>query len=244
MPTPPAPIGSAAALERDRLRVVLATVALNILAVGMFALLPHSDWRTGVLLNSLDNALLLAFVLARRDARLGLLMLCGAAAGLVELAADAWLVDATRTLDYSIGGGPMVWHSPAWMPLAWEVVFVQFACIGKRLIDAAGVPAGVTLTGLLGALNIPYYEEMARYARWWRYDQCRRLLHTPYYIIAGEFVIAAGFAWLGARLLRGPVRPRRSAGATLARALLAGALGGALIYAAYAGAWWLIERPR
>ena len=46
--------------------------------------------------------------------------------GLAELLADAWLVDYTRTLDYSIGGGPMIWRSPVWMPQAWEVVAVQF----------------------------------------------------------------------------------------------------------------------
>jgi hypothetical protein len=28
--------------------------------------------------------------------------------GFKELAADAWLVDYTKTLDYSIGGGPMI----------------------------------------------------------------------------------------------------------------------------------------
>jgi hypothetical protein len=49
-------------------------------------------------------------------------LLFGVVVGLTELAADAWLVDYTRTLDYSIGGGPMIWRSPLWMPLAWEVV--------------------------------------------------------------------------------------------------------------------------
>jgi len=34
----------------------------------------------------------------------------GLVAGIVELAADAWLVDGTRTLDYSVGGGPMIWR--------------------------------------------------------------------------------------------------------------------------------------
>ena len=41
--------------------------------------------------------------------------------------------DYTRTLDYSIGGGPMIWRSPLWMLLAWEVVAVQFGYIGLGL---------------------------------------------------------------------------------------------------------------
>ena len=57
-----------------------------------------------------------------------------------ELAADAWLVDYTRTLDYSIGGGPMLWRSPIWMPLAWEVVTVQFGYVGLRLWERSWRP--------------------------------------------------------------------------------------------------------
>src|SRR5437660_1471918 len=81
-----------------------------------------SDWKTGLALNVVDNFLLLAFVVHRADAVLGRLMLFGLAVGFVELVADAWLVIHTRTLDYSIGGGPMLWKSPIWMPFAWEVV--------------------------------------------------------------------------------------------------------------------------
>jgi hypothetical protein len=66
-------------------------------------------------LNLVDNALLIGFILVRRD---------------------AWLVDYTRTLDYSIGGGPMIWRSPLWMPLAWEVVAVQFGLRWAAFIGA------------------------------------------------------------------------------------------------------------
>ena len=111
---------------RGRLTVVLATVVINVVAVSLLVLVPWSDWRTGAALNLVDNALLIGFVLARRDRLLGRFLLFGLVVGLTELAADAWLVDSTRTLDYSVGGGPMIWRSPLWMPLAWEVVAVQF----------------------------------------------------------------------------------------------------------------------
>ena len=50
------------------------------------------------------------------------LILFGLITGFVELAADAWIVDVTHTLDYSVGGGPMIWRSPFWMPFAWEIL--------------------------------------------------------------------------------------------------------------------------
>ena len=110
--------------------IVLATNVINISAVALLTIMPWSDWRTGLALNLADNLLLLGFVARHRDIVLARLMLLGLAVGLAELAADAWLVDYTRTLDYSIGGGPKLWRSPMWMPFAWEIVAVQFGYVG------------------------------------------------------------------------------------------------------------------
>ena len=98
------------ALERGRLCVVIATIVINVIAVSLLAFAPWSDWRTGAALNVVDNCLLVAFTVVRRDALLARFLLFGVVVGLTELAADAWLVDYTRTLDYSIGGGPMIWR--------------------------------------------------------------------------------------------------------------------------------------
>jgi len=114
------------ALERGRLRVVIATIVINVVAVSLLTFAPWSDWRTGAALNIVDNCLLVGFTIVRRDALLARFFLFGLVVGFAELVADAWLVDYTHTLDYSIGGGPMIWRSPVWMPLAWEVVAVQF----------------------------------------------------------------------------------------------------------------------
>src|SRR5262245_23936251 len=121
------------AMERGRLTVVLATVAMNVVAVSLLPFAPWSDWRTGAALNCVDNLLLLGFVILRRDRLLGRFILFGLSAGIVELAADAWLVDGTATIGYSFGGGPRIWRSPLWMPLAWEVVAVRFGFLGFRL---------------------------------------------------------------------------------------------------------------
>ena len=143
-------------LERGRLCVVVATVVINVVAVSLLTFAPWSDWRTGAALNIVDNCLLIGFTLVRRDALLGRFLLFGIVVGFCELPGDAWLVDYTGTLDYSIGGGPMIWRSPLWMLLAWEVVAVQFGYVGLRLWERFG-KIGLLMIGLLGAINIPFY---------------------------------------------------------------------------------------
>ena len=219
-----------AALERGRLRIVIATIVINVMTVSLLSFAPWSDWRTGAALNFVDNCLLIGFALVRRDVLLWRFLIFGTIVGFTELTADAWLVDYTRTLDYSAGGGPMIWRSPVWMPLAWEVVAVQFGYIGLRLWERFG-KTGLVMIGLLGAINIPFYEEMARRIHWWEYSGCRMISYTPWYIILGEFGIAVVFAWL-ARMVR------RSA----CRAVVAGVFGGVSIFVCNAVAFLITDR--
>jgi len=217
-------------LELRRLKVVLATIGINVIAVALLTLAPWSDWKTGLALNLVDNGLLLAFLVVYHDRLLLKLMLFGLATGFAELPADAWLVDYTRTLDYSIGGGPMMWRSPIWMPIAWEIVAVQFAGLGLWWYDHLG-GLGLAAVGLLGAINIPYYEEMAQRIHWWQYRGCRMISNTPYYIILGELLIAIAFTLLARRLRRDSFAP----------APPAGILGGAAIFIAYALAYGMTD---
>src|SRR5215471_2767948 len=218
-------------LERERLLVVIATIVINVVAVSLLTFVPWSDWRTGAALNVVDNCLLIGFVILKRDALLARFLLFGIVVGLTELAADAWLVDYTRTLDYSIGGGPMIWRSPLWMPLAWEVVAVQFGYVGLRLWERFG-RIGLLMIGLLGAINIPFYEEMARRIHWWKYSGCKMILFTPWYIILGEFGIAVAFALLARTVRRSSWRG----------AVVAGIVGGASIFVCYALAFLVTDR--
>jgi hypothetical protein len=217
-------------LEQARLRVVLVTIVLNVIAVLWFAMVPWSNWRTGLALNIVDNAILIIHVIRRRDSFMAHLMVFGLVVGFVELAADAWLVEGTRTLDYTMGGGPMLWQSPIWMPLAWEIVAVQFGYIGSRLADQWG-SIGLLATGILGAINIPFYEEMARRTNWWAYSNCRMLLHTPYYIIAGEYLIAVFFG-----VLANDLRKEKPV-----LTFSAGAVAGASVFICYGLAYELID---
>jgi hypothetical protein len=217
-------------LERARLRVVLATVFINVLAVALLLLAPWSDWKTGLALNLFDNFLLLSFIFLRRDLLIARLMIFGLAVGFAELPADAWLVLHTGTLNYSVGGGPMLWCSPIWMPFAWQILAVQFGYLGLRLRERFG-GLGLLIIGALGAVNIPYYEEMAKRIHWWQYAGCRMISNTPYYIILGEFGIAVALTLLARTLQRGSPR----------LAVLAGIAGGLAIFIAYALAYGITD---
>ena len=212
--------------QQERLLLVVTTIVINIVAVALLTFAPWSDWKTGLALNVVDNALLLGYVAMRNDVVLARFIVFGLAVGFTELAADAWLVDYTNTLDYSIGGGPMLWRSPIWMPFAWEVVAVQFGYVGLWLWNRF-TGRGLLAIGVLGAINIPYYEEMARRINWWEYGNCRMISYTPYYIILGEFGIAILLAVLSKHVIRG----------NWTTALLAGIAGGAGIFICYALAY-------
>ena len=61
------PQNPTAAIERVRLAIVLTTVAISVGGVVLFSLVPWSDWRTGLLLNLVENAILVAFTLRYKD---------------------------------------------------------------------------------------------------------------------------------------------------------------------------------
>jgi hypothetical protein len=110
-------------------------------------------------------------------------------------------------------------------------VAVQFGYIGLRLWERFG-KTGLLMIGLLGAINIPFYEEMARRIHWWQYSSCRMISFTPWYIILAEFGIAATFALLAQTLRRGSWR----------LAVCAGVVGGALIFVCYVAAFLITDR--
>jgi hypothetical protein len=88
---------------------------------------------------------------------------------------------------------------------------------------------GLLMIGLLGVINIPFYEEMARRIHWWQYSRCRMISFTPWYIILGEFGIAVVLALT---LRRGSLR----------QAVIGGTGGGHSILACYALTFWITDR--
>jgi len=115
--------------------------------------------------------------------------------------------------------------------MAGEVVAVQFGYIGLRLRERVGW-IGLFLVAILGAINIPFYEEMARKIHWWQYSGCRMFSFTPWYIVVGEFGIALALALLAGSLRRGSWRT----------AVTAGVGAGLSIFVCYAVALFLTDR--
>lgn len=206
------------ALEKARLRTVLVTVALSVGTVLILRDRAWSDGRTAMALNLLSIGVFLWHIFLYQDRAMARLLLFGLGLGMVELAADALCIRFTRTLDYSVAHSPLLGLSPFWMPTAWMIVAAQIGYLGRRLIAKLGILPGMAATALLGAVNIPFYEEMAYHAHWWQYQDCRRIGHTPLYIIVAELVIGLTLGPLAIRAMQSDANWRNAA--------LAGLVGG------------------
>ena len=205
-------------MEQKRLQTVLATVALSVLTVAVLRDRPWSDGRTAITLNTVSIGIFLWHIAVYRDRVLARLLLFGLGLGIIELLADALCVRYTNTLDYTVAHSPMLWLSPFWMPTAWMVVAAQIGYLGHRAFVRFGTISGMALTAIIGAVNIPFYEEMAYHAHWWQYQHCRMLGHTPLYIIVAELIIGLTLGPLAIRAMH--------ADATWRKALIAGLVGG------------------
>jgi hypothetical protein len=164
-------------------------------------------WITAALIDALALVYLVA-LLARPAWRplVGRLMLLGLVAGILELFTDAAGHQFAHSLFYP-QGQPLLWDSPFYMPLSWMIVLTQLGYLAWRL---AGLLPGrrlpwraILLAGLAGAVNVPFYEEAAYHAGWWRYaPTVLHLGHTPTYVLLFEGLVAAALPLLTLGLLR------------------------------------------
>ncbi len=184
-----------------RLHLIGLTILISIAAVCFFAGKPFSDGRTAALLSGVNLSLLIGATALRRDRVLLRLLLFGGAFGAVELIADWLCIRFTHTLDYTPARSALLFASPWWMPLAWMVVAAQIGFFGALAVFRWGLVRGATAAALLGAINIPFYEEMAFHCHWWRYLNCVLWGHTPPYLIVAEGIIGLALAPLAGRAL-------------------------------------------
>jgi hypothetical protein len=90
------------------------------------------------------------------------------------------------------------------MPISWMVTLAWLGYLAVRLHTLSPSPPlwlSVILTGLAGAITVPFYEEMAYYAGWWRYVPIHALGHTPVYVLGFEGAVAAILPLITAGLL-------------------------------------------
>jgi hypothetical protein len=185
-------------------RTILAGIFLSVVGSLLASRWPEGAGRSALFLN-LANLLLLGISLWRtRDSALARLVLFGLAFGITELLADFLCVRITKTLDYSPARSLMLFESPYWMPTAWAVVAVQTGYLGALALTRLGWVRGLLLAALIGAIQIPLYEELAYGSNWWHYRNCRMLGHTPLYIILAEALIVMGIAPLAKIVLERP----------------------------------------
>ncbi len=172
----------------ERHRFVLLTL-LIVLVWNFASSLVGWGWLTAATITFVVTASYVIYAWRYKDLFMANILLFSLAAGWTELLADHWLVDVTGTLVYT-PGGPFVWRSPLYMPFAWMVVTTQLSYIGWWLSKRFGIIPASVLIALIGALNIPLYEQWAKGANWWFYRNTPMLGSTPWYIIGGEFLIA------------------------------------------------------
>ena len=190
--------------SRDRTRGWVALLSTAFTA-GFAFICSHragSDGQSAAVLDAVNLAWFVGFALWSDDRAMRQMLSAALAFGLTELLADFLCVRCTGTLDYSVARSTMILESPWWMPWSWAVVAVQVGIGGDMAIRRFGVIRGASLTGLLGAILIPFYEQMAWGANWWRYRNCLLLGHTPVYIVVAEAIIGVGLATLGHLALR------------------------------------------
>jgi len=189
--------------------MIVGHIAAAMLAVG---------WITAALIDALALVYLVA-LLARPAWRplVGRLMLLGLVAGILELFTDVAGHQFARSLFYP-QGQPLLWDSPFYMPLSWMIVLTQLGYLAWRLVGllpGRRLPwRAILLAGLAGAINVPFYEEAAYHAGWWRYaPTILHLGHTPAYVLLFEGLVAAALPLLtlGLLRLRWPMVAARSA---------------------------------
>lgn len=132
----------------------------------------------------------------------GRLLLAGLIAGICELFTDASGQSVAHSLLYPVHE-PMLWASPLYMPLSWMVILTHLGYITWRLRALIGLRKASLIGGLLGAIQIPIYEEMAYYGGWWQYKPTHLMLgHTPLYVLLFEGLIVAALPLLYDRIER------------------------------------------
>ncbi|QCK16166.1 DUF6989 domain-containing protein [Mangrovivirga cuniculi] len=118
-----------------------------------------------------------------------LLLVFGLTGGVLELIADHYSVATINALIYP-GNEPMVVSSPLYMPFAWANVFVQLGYYSLLLIRWKGILMASIIMAVAGGMYIPFYENFAKDAGWWWYENVSMIWNAPYYIIICEALIS------------------------------------------------------
>lgn len=218
----------AARADRRRTTFVLATMGVA-LTWSVGSAVVRGGWISATMITALVFAAFAGYALRFRDGLLARLVVMGTFTGLLELLADRWLVEVTRTLVYA-ADEPFLLRSPVYMPGAWAGVLVPVGYVGWLATRRFGLLRGSLACAAFGALYVPVYEIIAFYAGWWVYVDTPMLGKAPWYIVAGEGLFGLVL----------PFTIRSVETRPLAWSVVAGSLVGLWIWPAYALAWAVV----
>ncbi len=170
---------------------MMAYVALQ---VSAHALAAHqaAGWQSAYIVDAICIVFLVVLIVTVREARplLWRLFIVGGIAGVCELFTDYAGQRIIPSLSYP-AHEPFIWTSPAYMPIAWLVVLTPLGYLAWRAASLFGRRWAVPLTAIAGAILVPFYEEMAFRAGWWRYVPNHNIAHVPAYVILFEGLVVA-----------------------------------------------------
>ncbi len=183
--------------------------AFTAMAVAILGLIFFSTFKGGWITASIWGygmfSVYVCYWLITKDELFERLIVFGLAAGLVELIADAYLVDITNTLVYP-QPEPTLWCSPAYMPFSWAVVLIQIGYI-SWLIDGKIGPwkDGIAMI-LFSAILIPLYENWAIHGGWWWYQNAKMIGDVPIYIYIAEGLLMFTVPFFQLRSMNRPIK--------------------------------------
>ncbi|MCK5122392.1 MAG: hypothetical protein KAQ91_10425 [Methylococcales bacterium] len=175
-------------LER-RMKFILFTMVFALVA-DLCAWYLHTGWIGAAIITLLLNLMLLFYIIKYRDSLLARLYLFALIVGFGELPTDYLAVAIQQTLVYA-ADEPFIWKSPFYMPFSWAAVLTQLGYLAWWMIQKWGLGTATLLTGILGAINLPTYEFIAKQAGFWYYQNAWMIFFdsTPVYVIVGEFLL-------------------------------------------------------
>lgn len=182
---------------------VIVTMVFGIADDGIACFLPDPQARGWLVASLLTAVLVLAivgFAAYYRDQLFTRLLVFGLFAGFAELPADYYSVSVLEILVYP-QHGPFILSSPLYMPFSYVVVMVQLGYLSYWFTRRWGLAWATVAITLLGGLNVPLYEYLAKRAGFWYYQDCYRIFDAvPPMVIVTEaafsLVLPLAVSWL------------------------------------------------
>lgn len=174
--------------DRRRLILIVHTMVYALIAQVVAAIFA-SGWIATTAVTAGLLGMMIRHAWRERDALLARILVLGLVVGFGELPADHFGVVVTETLVYT-PGGPLVWVTPLYMPFGWVVMIVQLGVLAWWLGRRWGAARTCVALALLGGLNIPAHELLAKHADLWHYQNTPMILGAvPVYVILAEALL-------------------------------------------------------